>query len=166
MLFKKKKKLSAHEQEMLGAGLNADRTIRVGTGFDADMHYFMVDGDAKKFASYHKKTGLKVFNFDQLVDFEVQEDGNTITQGNGAKTLAGGLAFGAVGALAGAVSDKKTKTVCEQLCVRIKLNDLQTPLLSYPLIITKTKKNSMHYQMAADQVAELSATLEYIENNK
>jgi len=165
-LFSKKK--NSVEELLHEQGFISEKTIELGQPPYTVEQKFFVDGKGKKFAYYlkSKDIGLRIFDFNSLLSFELQEDGHTLSEGTAVKALAGGLLFGAAGALVGAVGKKKSRSVCESMVLRIRVNDLQDPLLNYYLIAKKVKNNSDEYSKAKQQAEELIATLAYIENNK
>lgn len=56
--------------------------------------------------SYKPKDYL-LFNYDQIVDFELLKDGSSIASGGLGRTAVGGLLFGGVGAIVGASTGRK-----------------------------------------------------------
>lgn len=59
-----------------------------------------------------------VFKYEYILDFEIIEDGNTVTKGGLGKALVGGAIFGVAGNLVGSTS-KKTNQVCTQLQIKV-----------------------------------------------
>ena len=50
-----------------------------------------------------RKKNPRIYNFDDVIEFELLEDGETITKGGLGRALAGGILFGGVGAIVGGV---------------------------------------------------------------
>ncbi len=66
--------------------------------------YLQIDDTHKAF-----KAGGSIFEFSNLLNFELLEDGETITKGGLGRAVAGGLLFGGVGAIVGGVTGGKKK---------------------------------------------------------
>lgn len=97
-------------------------------------------------------------SFDDLVDFELLNDGSKIGDGNSfLGTAIGGLTFGGVGAIIGAgMRDKTTRDVCENLSIRVHFNDLNAPeeiinLISSESGVGSAKKGSSAYKKAFER---------------
>ena len=50
-----------------------------------------------------------VYSFDDIVAFELLEDGNSITKGGTGRAIAGGLLFGGIGAIVGGSTGKRSR---------------------------------------------------------
>lgn len=60
------------------------------------------------------------FSYDDIVSFELLENGNSVTKGGIGSAVVGGALFGGVGALVGAsAGKKKTKQEVTQYCIKI-----------------------------------------------
>ncbi|WZY01570.1 SHOCT domain-containing protein [Bacillus sp. FSL W7-1360] len=89
----------------------------------------------------------KIYNFTDVIDFELLEDGSSITKGGLGRAVAGGILFGGVGAVVGGVTgSKKSKATCDSLKIRITLNSIATPTTYINFIKTPTKKSSFVYK--------------------
>lgn len=126
---------------------------------------FYVDDINKKFAIKSSKD-LKIFNYSDLLGYELIEDGDSIISGKSLATAVGGLTFGPIGALVGSAGKRKNSKVCTSLLVRLFLNDIMDPQFIFTYIQGQTKKSSMIYQAAIDGTRELTGVLRYIENRR
>ena len=90
--------------------------------FINDYSKIMLDETHKKIAIYNEK-GLKCFNFEDLIDFEIVENGSSVIQSKIASTLAGGILLGGVGALAGANGRKQINDICNSLILKMYFSD-------------------------------------------
>ena len=89
----------------------------------------------------------KIYSFTDIIDFELLEDGSSITKGGLGRALAGGFLFGGVGAVVGGVTGgKKSKAICDSLKIKITLNSMATPTTYINFIKTQTKKSSFIYK--------------------
>lgn len=124
---------------------------------------FLVDDKHKRFA-YIVGNSAEIYNYSELIDFELNEDGNTLIQGRGVATAVGAATFGIAGAVVGASGKKKVKSTCTSMDVYLMLNNLQKPQLKIPFIYTEVKKNSLIYSTNLKSAQDLIATLTYIKN--
>lgn len=110
-----------------------------------------------------------LYYYDQIVDFELLENGETITKGGLGRAVAGGLLFGGVGAIVGGVTGgKKSKGICKSLQIKITFRNSpkQTDYLNYIASETKTSsiiyKNA--YKSAQDALSALQLAVEKVDN--
>ncbi len=98
----------------------------------------------------------RIHSYDDVVDFELLEDGGSIVKGGLGRAVAGGILFGGVGALVGGATGKRTgKPTCTSLKIKITLNDMASPTEYIYLITSETKKNSIIYRTYANQAQEI-----------
>ena len=102
-----------------------------------------------------------VFKYQDLLDFEVLEDGTSITKGGFGKALVGGAIFGLAGAIAGG-SSKQTKQVCNKLQVKITTRNIDRPVVYIDLINTEFKKDGFVYKQASKSVQEILSKFQLI----
>lgn len=108
-----------------------------------------------------------IYEFKDLLTFELLEDNSQVASGGLGRALAGGFLFGGVGAIAGGVtSNRKTKKVVESMIIKINVNDIDNPLIMIPLITKSTKTKSKEYEQAFNMAQRLLTTLNTIANNK
>lgn len=113
-------------------------------------------------SSFTKKIdNCYVFKYEDLLDFEVLEDGSSITKGGLGKALVGGAIFGLAGAIVGATS-KKTKQICNKLQIKITTRNIDTPIVYLNLISGETKKNGFIYKQASKSVQEILSKFQII----
>ena len=107
-----------------------------------------------------KKT-RDLYYYNQIVDFELLEDGESITKGGVGRAIVGDLLFGPVGAVVGAVTGgKKTRGICTSLQIKITFRDSarQTEYLNF--IDTPIKTNSQIYKSAYQSAQEVLSALQ------
>lgn len=108
----------------------------------------------------------KIFNFNDIIDFELLEDDISIASGGLGRALIGGAALGGAGAIVGAVTGKKvTKKKVTKLIVKITLNDFDFPCIMITLIDKPTKTSSKDYQKAFNEAHQLLSMLNVMVNN-
>lgn len=110
--------------------------------------YIKIDFENKLFYLPLKgKRDPFVYSFSDLINYELVEDGTTISKGGLGSAVVGGAIFGAAGMITGGILGKKTKDIVKSMYITLSLND---PLLSFrkiEIISTDTKKNSMVYNI-------------------
>ena len=132
---------------------NFSKTKSVGT-------YIAIDENNKAF-----KIGRDIFSYDNLLSFELLEDGQSITKGGLGRAVAGGLLFGGVGAIVGGVTGgKKSKGICNSMKLRVSLKNAHTDVLYINFIATETKTSSFIYKTAQDSAQKCITALETINN--
>lgn len=108
--------------------------------------------------------------YNQIVSFELIEDGDTITKGGLGSAVVGGALFGAGGAITGAIiGAKKTKTICNSLQLRISVKDYYRKVIVVDYIELPTKNTSMTYKQMHEQaqraVGELQVAVASVQKN-
>lgn len=102
-----------------------------------------------------------VFKYDDLLDFEVLEDGTSVTKGGFGKALVGGAVFGLAGAIAGGTS-KQTKQVCNKLQVKVTTRNIDRPIVYIDLINTEFKKDGIVYKQASKSVQDILSKFQLV----
>ncbi len=117
-------------------------------------------------SGFAKKEVKKIYKFEDIFDYEVIEDEETITKQKGGlgsgvgKALVGGLFFGGIGALAGASSGNKklkSKTILTSLKIVISLKDSFNQVI-IPIVTQPTK----YYQSYKDDCQKITVVLDKI----
>lgn len=102
-----------------------------------------------------------VFKYDEILDFEVLEDGNTITKGGLGKAIVGGAVFGLAGVIAGGTA-KKSKQVCTKLEIKITTKNIDNPVVYLNMIDTELKKDSLLYKTVSRSVQNILSKFQII----
>lgn len=102
-----------------------------------------------------------VFKYDEILDYEVLEDGTSITKGGFGKAIIGGAIFGLAGAIAGGTS-KKTKQVCTKLQIKITTRNIDRPVNYITLINTEFKKEGFIYKTVSKNVQDILSKIQII----
>lgn len=109
------------------------------------------------------KIGNDIFAYDNLLSFELIENGESITKGGLGRAVAGGLLFGGVGAVVGGVTGrKKSKEVCKSLRLRVSIKNAHTNIVYINFITSETKMGSFIYNVSMDSAQRCIAALETI----
>ena len=114
----------------------------------------------------YKPKHYTLFSYDQLVDFEVLEDGTSVASGGLGRAVVGGVLFGGVGAVVGGVTGrKKSKEICKQLKIKLTVKDYFEPAFYINVISTETKKKGLIWQKTMKEVENTLAQLQLITNS-
>ena len=109
----------------------------------------------------------KWFPFSALVSYDLLEDDSLVTSGGVGQALIGGAVFGGAGAIAGAITGKKTqKKKIESLYIKVTLNDFNIPCILIPLITKPTKTSSKEYQTIFEEAHKILSVLDVISHNQ
>lgn len=116
-------------------GFNTTREVSIGGLWSKT--YFREDNRLKMWYFSHEKNPQNptLYRYDEIADFELLEDGNTVTSGGLGRAVVGGALFGGVGAIVGAVTGgKTTKKIVNSLSVNITLNNPYINSISIPCL--------------------------------
>lgn len=111
------------------------------------------------------KKSENVYSFDQVFDFELIEDGETLSKGGVGRAIVGGALLGGVGAVVGGITGKKNKKVCSKMYIRIGINNDVENNLNIYLINTNTKTNGIIYNSLKKLANDIITYLSQIESS-
>lgn len=131
---------------------------------------FGINDEHKKWAVIRKlsvpyndhRYDYDVYDYSDLINYEVVENGNSIQSGRGGSAALGYLALGVAGAIIGSSMSKENKELVSDLHISISVRDLNAPnkticLLSHPVDI-----KSLEYKDAVTNCEKIVALLRYI----
>lgn len=108
-----------------------------------------------------------VYSYDDIIDFELIEDGTSVTKGGLGRAAVGGLVFGGVGAIVGGVTGgKKANQKCTSLMVKITVKNTSAPVEYIKLISSVVDKKSIAYKGAFQNAQEIISLLQLICNQR
>lgn len=88
-----------------------------------------------------------VYQYEDIVDFELLEDGTSVVKGGLGRAVVGGFMFGGVGAVVGGITaGKRAHQKCTNLCIKITVSSMVSPVVYISLISTETAKDSGTYK--------------------
>lgn len=132
---------------------NFKATKKIGTlAFDDNNRTFIISKGFKN---------KDLYRYDQIISFELLEDGESITKGGLSGAVVGGLLFGGVGAIVGGVTGRrKTKKICNSLQVKITFrhSPRQTEYLNF--LSAEVKTNSIVYKTASKSAQDTLSALQ------
>lgn len=106
-----------------------------------------------------------LFDFNQLLDYELNEDGESITSKKVSlgKAAVGTVLLGPVGTIIGGLSGKsKTNGITKNMIIRISVNSPLITQIEIPVIKKETKHNSSAYKKAKDTANKIISLLDVI----
>ncbi len=110
-----------------------------------------------------KRDKSTVYNYSDIVGFELLEDGDSVAKGGLGRALVGGALFGGTGAIVGGVTGKrKSKGICNSLKLKVTVKDINNPVVYITFIDTKTKKDGFTYKNVSKQAQECLSTFQLI----
>lgn len=113
----------------------------------------------------------ELFHYNQILNFELLEDGASITKGGLGAAAAGGIIFGGTGAIVGGITGgKKTKSVCNSLRLKITFKDCYRSNIYIDLIEAPSKTTGIiykeMYRIAQDSLSALQIACDQIANEE
>ena len=125
--------------------------------------YIKVDFENKLF--YFPERGLRspfIFSFSDLANYELVEDGSTLSKGGFGSAVVGGVLLGPAGMIAGGILGKKHKDVVNSLYITMSLNNTLLSFKRIDFIKTEVKKGSMTYKLNKKAPESLISILDRI----
>ncbi|WP_079709961.1 hypothetical protein [Paraliobacillus ryukyuensis] len=123
------------------------------------------DDNSKKLAIMPTVGKLKeehLINYDNIVDFELIEDGESLAKGGIGRALVGGALFGGAGAIVGGITGRKNESYCRDMKIKLTINNNDDAVKYIYFIQNKIKKDSMIYRQFEKEAQEALSKLEII----
>ena len=141
-------------------------------GYKKIINNFWVSEELKKL-----KINNSIYNFENILGYELIEDGNTIVNTTGkkkasvGKAIVGGALLGDAGAIIGGTSGKtSSKSVethyCNNLKLKITINDLTNPCEFLKFIDYQTKKDTNKYKTSYENIQKVMSIIDIIIKSK
>lgn len=115
----------------------------------------------------------EVFQYDQIIGFDLIENGNNIISGGTGRAVAGGLLFGEVGAVVGGVTaTRKTAELCTLLKIKITFRNCQRQSIDITFIennngLPKTSyEYSTKYELAEGIITALQVAVDKVKQSE
>lgn len=149
------------EVEMRIKGLDIVKTFKATHRV---LDHILVNKDEKTWYVYPAK---RVYKFDELVDYEIIQNGSTVSSKGIGKAVAGGLVFGGVGAIVGGVTAKaKTSDVLNELKIKVVADDFDHPDTFIDLLLVKPLKNQNAIDAVMKVAQNIVSLLDLIKNSQ
>ena len=105
---------------------------------------------------------VRVYKISNVIGYKVIEDGITISKGGLGRAFVGGILFGEVGAVVGAITgEKKENKKVTELRIDIEMNDTATPLVTLSMF-TKglvMSTDNMTYTYYLENLRKIASTI-------
>ncbi|MHC1723955.1 MAG: SHOCT domain-containing protein [Aminipila sp.] len=149
----------------------SNNEVQVWTPTITVNNYFEIDEQNKKWAVLKQKifggkgAPLHIYNYTDLLSYELIEDDASVTKGGLGMAALGALTFGGAGAIVGSVvGGKKSKKFVNSLKIKITVKDMGTPPIYINFLATKTKCDSFIYKTIFESAQKVLAALERIKD--
>lgn len=103
-----------------------------------------------------------IFRFDEIQDYDVNQDGKTIQKSGAGSAVVGGILFGGLGAVAGGLMGHKQKETITKLSITLKTSNRWAPAIEIPIITGEIKKDSAIYSIAKSSTEKILQALDVI----
>lgn len=147
------------------ANMNKYREIIIPSGLFSK-NKILVNNDDKTISFDIGNFKTKEYKFDEIIRYELAENGESVVKGTAGKALVGGLFFGLGGAIVGSSMSRKVNNRCQQLNIMIYLNDMNRPYINVPILTVETDKSSSLYKNSVLLAQEICGVLEFAINQK
>jgi hypothetical protein len=139
------------------AGFTATKKVGNFLTLDENKKQWLIPG---KFGGTKKSW---VFNFSDIKEFELLENGGSVGSGGLGRAVAGGILLGGVGAVVGGLSGGRSSVV-NNLQVKITTKDIDRPAVYIKLISggASFKTNSFTYKQLFKKAQDVMSTLSVI----
>lgn len=108
--------------------------------------------------SYYENTS-KIIKFNEVLDFEIFENGNSVVSSRTGSAVVGGLLFGGLGAVAGASGSRTINENCSNLKLKIYTNNIQYSVIMLDFLEKGISKSSALYEQLTEVINEMISLL-------
>lgn len=132
---------------------------------------FAVDKENKKWLISKNETFFgesfkpTVYNFSDLIDWSVSENGNTQISSNTGAAIGGAILFGTVGAVAASAGSREVQKTCSSLAIDLTVNSTEQTRCTLKIIEDEIPCDSDEFRAAMELVKNITAVLAYIKAN-
>lgn len=140
-------------------------TYRVGKYalFDDEHGALMIARNPAR-ANVKNHKGYTLIPYDDIIGYDLLEDGESQSKGGLGRAVAGGVLFGPVGAVVGGVTGKrKSNNICNSLKLKLVVRDRDDPSFYLTLITSETKTKSIVYKNAIEAAQSIISKLQTID---
>lgn len=115
--------------------------------------------------SANLQDGLLEVNYSDIAEFELLEDGASVSSGGLGRAVVGGLLLGGVGAIVGGITGSKVqKKICNKLTLKLTVKNHNTPTIFINLVIKEIKTKNKNYEYIYSQAQQCLSKLQLICN--
>ena len=123
---------------------------------------FKINNTKKSFAALDRGNYYSLHKFEELDDFSIEEDGQSITSGRSGSAAVGALLFGVTGAILGSAGSKTTKQVVQNLDIVLSFKGLNAQIETIHFLRRPAQKGSDAYVKAAQTCKRVASALKQI----
>lgn len=127
--------------------------------------YLLIDDTNKLFwilAAGEDK--IRKFNYSDLIEFEVKQNGVSIVSGSVGSAIVGGLAFGTTGAIIGSSSSNTISQKINDLSLIIRVSNFTDPSVRIILVDTPIFERDVKYKELMSNLETVISYLTFIKN--
>ena len=106
-------------------------------------------------------TKTQFIKYNQIVDFELLENGGSLAKGGVGRAVVGGMLFGSTGAIVGSTT-RKQKKLCESLCIKLTLKEFEEPSYYINFIEKPVDVGSEYYKDVVKKAQDMMSKLQLI----
>lgn len=126
-----------------------------------DKYCIAADHEKKKILIKNEDNcNYKIYNYSDILSFDLEEDGTKLIEGKAGSAAVGGLMFGTVGAVVGAARKKDIKEYCTSLILSITINDPSNYRVQISFLVEPIERGTQSYQTALNHAKEMAAILQ------
>ena len=155
-----------YQNQSLDSNFNITKEIKIlASGWTSTK--LLIDNDNQKFSIQKGNKVSKSYNFSDLINYEVYENGVSKVKGTAGKALIGGAFFGLGGLIVGSSMGKSIKEKCNQLKLIIRVNDISNPQIVITYIDNVDwDKSGFTYRNMKENLQEVCSVLEFMINSR
>lgn len=142
---------------------------------NGDNNKFLINKEAKQIVILYLSGQQFLIKFEDILNCEIIENGSTsmstVSQKHASvgKAIVGGALFGPAGAIIGGTSGKtnsrtSVNDVCNELMIKITINDLNNPCVFLNLLTVPIHKASKQYRHLSNEAQKLLSLFQIIIN--
>lgn len=122
-----------------------------------------VDNQSKLVGVYsYYESESTVLKFNEILDFEVVENGNSVLSSKTGSAVVGGLLFGGVGAVAGASGSRAINENCNTLKLKIYTSNIKNSVITIDFLDNSISKNNPFYDQIIEIINKMVSLLKII----
>ena len=119
-----------------------------------------IDNKSKKLGafSYYENESI-ILKFNEILDFEIFENGNSVISSRTGSAVAGGLIFGGLGAVAGASGSRTINENASTVKLKIYTNNIKNSVVTLDFLEKGISKTSNEYEEIRDVINKMISFL-------
>lgn len=140
--------------------IQADKEFKHSVKFGDKELFYNTENKTFEILDRKKNEKSSVYNFAEIVKYEVIENNETKVNCSIGAGLIGDWLFGTAGAIACMVNSATTNKLCNELKLNVYLKSFASPMLEFDYIKSSTDKNSKKYKKAFSEIKQNCALLD------